>query len=921
MSRPDWYDAPDCDTHELGAPKFCKKSEPGEGTERSCAYDGARVVLMPVTDAIHLVHGPIACAGNSWDNRGARSSGSQLYRRGFTTEVLHNDVVFGGEKKLRQAILDLAGRYAGEAKAVFVYATCVTAMTGDDVEAVCRAVAAEVPIPVIPVNTPGFIGDKNIGNRLAGEILLKHVIGTAEPATTTDYDVNLIGEYNIAGDLWGMLPLFERLGIRILSCVSGDARFEELRWAHRAKLNVIICSKSLTNLARKMRKQWGIPYLEESFYGLADTAKALRDIARELDLARSEASGAADTTMRDRVEALVAEEEARCRLRIAPYRARLEGKRAVLFTGGVKTWSMVNALRELGVEVLAAGTQNSTLEDFHRMKSLMHQDARIIEDTSTAGLLAVMREKLPDLIVAGGKTKFLALKTCTPFLDINHGRAHPYAGYDGMVTFARQLDLTVNNPIFPALAAPAPWDLAPEEVEAERARAAGHAGRLLAEDLHASRVKAPAKAATVNPQKNSPALGATLAFLGVDRMLGLLHGAQGCSTFIRLQLSRHFKESIALNSTAMSEDAAIFGGWENLKKGIGRVATKFRPGVIGVMTSGLTETMGDDVRSAIVQFRQEHPEHAGTPVVWASTPDYCGSMQEGYAAAVEALVGLAEGGDRSPGQVNLLPGAHLTPADVEEVKGIVEAFGLECLAIPDVANALDGHVDDEVSPLSTGGVPVADVRRAGRSAATLYVGDSLARAARRLEEAHGVPAYGFTSLTGLAEVDRLCAVLSALSGREIPASLRRWRSRLADAMLDSHYQFGRKKVALALEADHLKGLAGFLASMGCELQAAIAATRTRGLDAVPCENLFVGDLEDLEAAARGADLVVASSNGRQACAKAGVKAHLRAGLPVFDRRGAHQKVWVGYRGTMNLVFEVANLFQASATEAQKLAHN
>jgi nitrogenase molybdenum-cofactor synthesis protein NifE len=259
MARPDWYDATDCDTQERGAPKFCKKSEPGEGTERSCAYDGARVVLMPITDAIHLVHGPIACAGNSWDNRGARSSGSQLYRRGFTTELLQNDVVFGGEKKLYRAILDLAGRYAGEAKAIFVYATCVSAMTGDDVESVCRAAAKKVAIPVIPVNTPGFIGDKNIGNRLAGELLLEHVIGTAEPASVTPYDLNLIGEYNIAGDLWGMLPLFERLGIRVLSCISGDARFEDLRHAHRAKLNVIICSKSLTNLARKMKKRWGIP--------------------------------------------------------------------------------------------------------------------------------------------------------------------------------------------------------------------------------------------------------------------------------------------------------------------------------------------------------------------------------------------------------------------------------------------------------------------------------------------------------------------------------------------------------------------------------------------------------------------------------------------------------------------------------------
>jgi nitrogenase molybdenum-cofactor synthesis protein NifE len=918
MPFPDRHAPAECESAEKGAPRFCKKSEPGEGTERSCAFDGARVVLMPITDAIHLVHGPIACAGNSWDNRGARSSGSQLYRRGFTTEVLQNDVVFGGEKKLRRAILDLAERYAGEAKAIFVYATCVTAMTGDDIESVCRSVKDEVSVPVIPVNTPGFVGDKNIGNRMAGEVLLEHVIGTAEPETLTDYDINLIGEYNIAGDLWGMLPLFERLGIRILSCISGDARFEQLRWAHRSKLNVVVCSKSLTNLAKKMRKRWGIPYMESSFYGMTDTAAALRAIAAALD----EAKGAGDTTLRDRVEALVDEEEARCRLRIAPVRARLEGKRAVLFTGGVKTWSMVNALRELGVEVLAAGTQNSTLEDFQRMKELMHRDAKIIEDTSTKGLLAILGEKKPDLIVAGGKTKFLALKTRTPFLDINHGRSHPYAGYEGMVTFAKQLDLTVNSPIWPALSARAPWESAPAVVEAALAEAKAHATTHLAEDLSASRVAVPTKSATVNPQKNSPALGATLAFMGVDRMLGLLHGAQGCSTFIRLQLSRHFKESIPLNSTALSEDTVVFGGWENLKKGIARVVEKFEPGVVGVMTSGLTETMGDDVTTAIAQFRTERPDLAATPVIWASTPDYCGSLQDGYAAAVEAiLASLAEGGETIPNQVNLIPGAHLTPAEVEELRAIVASFGFSVLTIPDLSNVLDGSIDATPSPLATGGIPLDEVRRAGRSAATIYVGDSLAKAARKLEERFGVPAIGFSSVTGLRETDRLVAVLAALSGRPVPHDLRRWRGRLMDAMADCHYQFGSKRVALALEPDHLKGLTRFLSDMGCEIQVALAATRTRGLDALPCKRVLVGDLEDLESLAEGAQLLVANSNGRQAAARLGIKAHLRTGLPVFDRLGAHQKVWVGYRGTMNLVFEVANLFQGSATEAQKLAHN
>ena len=918
MAKPDWYDTTDCETHDAGAPKFCKKSEPGEGTERSCAYDGARVVLMPITDVIHLVHGPIACAGNSWDNRGARSSDSQLYRRGFTTEMLQNDVIFGGEKKLYRAIRELAARYP-EAKAIFVYATCVTSMTGDDIEAVCKAARDKVSIPVIPVNTPGFIGDKNIGNRLAGETLLKYVIGTAEPARTTDYDINLIGEYNIAGDLWGMLPLFDKLGIRILSCISGDSKFEELRHAHRAKLNVIICSKSLTNLAKKMQKNYGIPYLEESFYGMTDVAKALRNIARELD---DRVNGLEKRVMQDRVEKLIAESEVSCRAQLAPYRERLAGKRAVLFTGGVKTWSMVNALSELGVEILAAGTQNSTLEDFYRMKALMHEDASIISDTSTAGLLSVMYEKLPDLIVAGGKTKFLALKTKTPFLDINHGRSHPYAGYEGMVTFAKQLDLTVNNPIWPVLNGKAPWEKGTEELDADLAFISGHAARLAAQDMKSSRVKVPTKHATVNPQKNSPALGATLAYLGIDRMLALLHGAQGCSTFIRLQLSRHFKESIALNSTSMSEEAAIFGGWENLKLGLNRVMEKFQPAVVGVMTTGLTETMGDDVRSAIVRFREAHPEHDAIPVIHASTPDYCGSMQEGYAAAVEAIVSaIPEGGIKVPGQVNILPGCQLTPAEVEEIAEICAAFGLDPVVIPDISNALDGHIDSTVSALSVGGAKVERIRWAGRSEATLYFGDSLADAAQVLEKNFGIPSYGFTSITGLAESDLLMTTLSALSGRAIPEKIRRWRSRLMDAMVDSHYQFGLKKVALALEADHLKGMTTFLSGLGCEIQVAIAATRTRGLDQLPAQNLFVGDLEDLEQAAAGADLLVANSNGRQAAGKLGIKSHLRTGMPVFDRLGSHQKMWVGYQGTLNLIFELANVFQSNAKEAQKLAHN
>ncbi|EHQ91735.1 nitrogenase iron-molybdenum cofactor biosynthesis protein NifE [Desulfosporosinus youngiae] len=422
---------------DAGSPKLCMKALPGEGAERSCAYDGARVVLMPITDVAHLVHGPIACAGNSWDNRGARSSGSQLFRRGLTTDIMENDVVYGGEKKLKESILEIALRH--NPKAIFVYATCVSSLIGDDVDKVCQEAEAELTMSVIAVNCPGFLGDKNIGNRIAGEVLFDRVIGTAEePDEKIPLSINLIGEYNIAGDLWGVLPDLKNLGITLQTAITGDAKFEDLRSAHRASLNVLICSKSLTNLVRKMEIRYGIPFMEGSFYGIHDTSETLIKIAKALG----------DPDLLERTLVYVRKKEDETRQIIAGYKTLLENKQAILFTGGVKTWSMVSTLAELGINILAGGTQNSTPEDFQRMKELMDPSAQIIEDTSSAGFLKMIAEKKPDLIVAGGKTKYLAHKTRTPFLDINHGRKLPYAGYQGMVTFAKSLTRTVLSPVW-----------------------------------------------------------------------------------------------------------------------------------------------------------------------------------------------------------------------------------------------------------------------------------------------------------------------------------------------------------------------------------------------------------------------------------------------------------------------------------------
>ena len=233
----DVFNEPGCDKNqgkgEKERKKGCTKQLTPGAAAGGCAFDGAKIALQPITDVAHLVHGPIACEGNSWDNRGAKSSGSQLYRTSFTTDISENDVIFGGEKRLFRAVREVIEKY--NPAAVFIYQTCVTALIGDEIEAVCRAAKEKYSIPIIPINAPGFVGNKNLGNKLAGEALLDYVIGTEEPAFTTPYDINIIGEYNLAGEMWQIKPLLDHLGIRVLACISGDARYHEVASSHRAR--------------------------------------------------------------------------------------------------------------------------------------------------------------------------------------------------------------------------------------------------------------------------------------------------------------------------------------------------------------------------------------------------------------------------------------------------------------------------------------------------------------------------------------------------------------------------------------------------------------------------------------------------------------------------------------------------------------
>ena len=444
-------------THNAKEKSGCARPKPG-ATAGGCAFDGAQIALLPVADVAHIVHGPIACAGNSWDNRGTRSSGPTLYKIGMTTDLSETDVIMGrGEKRLFLAVKQAIETY--QPAAVFVYATCVTALIGDDFEALCQAAAKQFDTPVIPIDAAGFYGTKNMGNRLAGEAMFKYVIGTREPdpvspavmaqlpANVRVHDVSLVGEYNIAGEFWHVAPLFDQLGLRIIGNISGDARFHELQTMHRSAATMVVCSKALLNVARKLESHYGAPWFEGSFYGVQDTSQALRDFARVL--------GDADLAVR--TEALIAREEARANAALEPWRRRLDGRRVLLYTGGVKSWSIVSALQDLGMTVVATGTKKSTEEDKARIREIMGPNVNMIEDGSPKALLGVYKELKADILIAGGRNLYTALKARIPFLDINQEREFGYAGYDGMVELAKQLALTMESPVWQAVRQPAPW--------------------------------------------------------------------------------------------------------------------------------------------------------------------------------------------------------------------------------------------------------------------------------------------------------------------------------------------------------------------------------------------------------------------------------------------------------------------------------
>lgn len=408
----------------------------GSMSQRACVYSGARVALNPVTDAIHLVHGPIGCASYTWDIRGSLSSDKETFRTSFSTDMKELDVVFGGEKKLSKSIDELVELY--NPPAIFVYSTCIVGIIGDDLEAICKEATERVGIPVLPVKSEGFKGTKSDGYKAACNALME-LVGTKEPEFTSEYRINILGDYNVAGDVWLVKPLFEKMGIQVITSMTGDATVDSISKSHGAQLNLVQCSGSMTYLAKWMKKEFGIPFKKVSYFGIEDLAIALRTTA--------EFFGSQE--MMDIAEEIIEQETKRIMPEIQAIRSRLEGKTAAIYMGGAaKALTLIKGFRELGMEVVIIGTQTGKRDDYKQISYQVKDGTVIVDDANPLELADLLVNQKADLMVAGVKERFLAYKLGVSFCDFNHDRVIEFEGYDGFLNFARELDTSVNSPVW-----------------------------------------------------------------------------------------------------------------------------------------------------------------------------------------------------------------------------------------------------------------------------------------------------------------------------------------------------------------------------------------------------------------------------------------------------------------------------------------
>ncbi|MGC2165279.1 MAG: nitrogenase molybdenum-iron protein alpha chain [Gallionella sp.] len=438
-----------------------RKSLPGVMTVRGCAYAGSKgVVWGPIKDMIHISHGPVGCGQYSRAGRrnyyvgttGVNTFGTM----NFTSDFQEKDIVFGGDKKLAKLIGEIEVLFPLN-KGISVQSECPIGLIGDDIEAVSKKAAKEIDKPVVPVRCEGFRGvSQSLGHHIANDAIRDWVLPRRDTQefAGTPYDVAVIGDYNIGGDAWSSRILLEEMGLRVIAQWSGDGTIAEMEMTPNAKLNLIHCYRSMNYIARHMEEKYSIPWIEYNFFGPTKVAESLRAIAAHFD-----------DTIKEGAERVIAKYQPMMQAIIDKYKPRLQGKRVMLYVGGLRPRHVIGAYEDLGMEVVGTGYEFGHNDDYDRTIKDMGNATLLYDDVTGFEFEEFVKRVKPDLIGSGIKEKYIFQKMGVPFRQMHSwDYSGPYHGYDGFAIFARDMDMTINNPCWGKMIAP--WLKKPVETEA-----------------------------------------------------------------------------------------------------------------------------------------------------------------------------------------------------------------------------------------------------------------------------------------------------------------------------------------------------------------------------------------------------------------------------------------------------------------------
>ena len=417
------------------------KSRPGVMTVRGCAFAGAKgVVWGPVKDQITISHGPVGCGQYSWWARRNYYNGQTgvdtFGTMHITTDFQEKDIVYGGDKHLDAALVELKELFP-LAKGIGILSECPVGLIGDDIEAVAKKKVKEFGMPIVPVRCEGFRGvSQSLGHHIANDTIRDHILGKGKLETSTPYDVALIGDYNIGGDAWSSRKMLEEMGLRVIAQWTGDASVNEMGIAHKSKLNLIHCYRSMNYICRHMEETYGTPWLEFNFFGPTKIYESIRKIAAQFD-----------DTIKEKAEAMIEKYKPKMDAVIERFKPRLEGKSVMLYVGGLRPRHTIGAYEDLGMEVIASGYEFAHNDDYKRTYEVMKEGALIIDDATEYELEEFTHRMRPDLVGAGIKEKYTYHKMGVPFRQMHSwDYSGPYHGFDGFGVFARDMDATVNSP-------------------------------------------------------------------------------------------------------------------------------------------------------------------------------------------------------------------------------------------------------------------------------------------------------------------------------------------------------------------------------------------------------------------------------------------------------------------------------------------